>query len=142
MRAFLRASPWVIVLLSTLGCTHPPCHFHELEPMGAADVIAYKGVDVPWEITARDLSGFVTVSDRRTGKSCRITTDSDSRPRIYASDTLVAVRITEITSDDIVFYAAATCQTVTEPPPIHLGANAGEDVEAKLRDLALCTRQE
>jgi hypothetical protein len=81
------------------------------------------------------------VTDHRNGASCTISTYSDSRPQVYASEKQLAVRITEASSDDVAFYDPATCRKLVEPPPLHLAATAEERRENKLSRLGICPAQ-
>jgi hypothetical protein len=129
------------VILATgtcLAATQPSCRYFELPLAAHNHVATYESDAFPWKLSSTDLSGFVTVQDKRTGQVCRISTDSDSRPRVYANQNDVAVRITEISSDDIVFYVGSGCRKLEHPRPVHLASQSDKGIDKIFQRLGIC----
>jgi hypothetical protein len=137
------AAVWLFLVSMPQICGasgEPACRFYEITYKKMQNSVAYEDTRLPWSVTSVDLSGAVTVKDRRSGATCRIETDTDARPRVYANRSSIALRTIEVSSDDIFFYDAATCRTLRKPEPAHLGMFPSiEERDRKVRSLGLCS---
>jgi hypothetical protein len=114
------------------------CRYVELRPAKSNAEVRYENEILPWTVTSVDLSGEVSVSNRTSGSSCKINTGSDSRPEVYASGAAIAIRLVEISSDDIVFYDGTTCLELKSPRALHLGTLPENQKLRRLRKAGFC----
>ena len=134
------------ILTALLGCAvlmasgeaSAKCEFMKLERGAGDSSQTFENPALPWVVSAPSLAGRLDVRRRKNSKACNIDTNSDSAPQIYANERILGVRIIEITSDDVSFYAADTCLPLKKPAPLHLGTRPQRDKMQKLLRAGLC----
>jgi hypothetical protein len=130
------------LLLSSLdiwgAAGEPRCRYVELPSTRSDGEVRYENATLPWSVTSVDLSGTVSIWNRKSGATCAIKTDSDAAPKVYASTDSVALRIVEISSDDVIVYDGFTCREQSKVQPLHLGTHSPQDKARKLHKAGFC----
>jgi hypothetical protein len=99
----------------------------------------YRANSSPWTVLVDELGGHVEIFDSGSKHSCKI--ELEDVRRVYAGRNILVLRVTEISSDYVFFFNAASCKMIRKP--INLGANFSEaNEQMKLHRLGLCDASE
>lgn len=128
-------------LLLTQGYAGPACQYVRIRPQRADRTLVFDDPSLPWKATLVRLSGRISIDARAGGRQCTIVTNSDATPELYGDEHTIAIRLVEITSDDVTFYDARSCKGLKRPATLHLGTNITKLKRDRMRVAGLCVEE-